>query len=73
MTLQELMNAAQNLSWQEQLHLATRLLQWAEAQRQESSSTHLPVERKPDLHPGVFILQEDFDEPLPDAFWLGES
>ena len=32
MTLQELMQEAQGLTWQEQLHLATRLLQWAEAQ-----------------------------------------
>ena len=31
MTLQELMQAAQDLSWQEQFHLAARLLQWAEA------------------------------------------
>ncbi|MGG6242242.1 hypothetical protein ACQ4N7_26810 [Nodosilinea sp. AN01ver1] len=31
MTLQELMQEAQRLSWQEQFHLATRLLQWAEA------------------------------------------
>lgn len=32
MTLQDLMQEAQGLTWQEQLHLATRLLQWAEAQ-----------------------------------------
>jgi hypothetical protein len=31
MTLQELIQEAQHLSWQEQFHLATRLLQWAEA------------------------------------------
>ncbi|MGD1862840.1 MAG: hypothetical protein ACFB0E_23075 [Leptolyngbyaceae cyanobacterium] len=31
MTLQELMQEAQRLSWQEQFHLAARLLQWAEA------------------------------------------
>jgi hypothetical protein len=36
MTLQELMQAAQRLSWQEQFHLATRLLQWAEAKMPES-------------------------------------
>ena len=35
MTLQELMQAAQRLSWQEQFHLATRLLQWAEAKMPE--------------------------------------
>ena len=31
MTLQELIQEAQHLSWQEQFHLAARLLQWAEA------------------------------------------
>lgn len=35
MTLQELMQAAQRLSWQEQFHLAVRLLQWAEAKMPE--------------------------------------
>ena len=31
MTLRKLIQEAQHLSWQEQFHLATRLLQWAEA------------------------------------------
>lgn len=34
-----------------------------------------PVEsgkRIPDLHPGTWI-SDDFDEPLPDEFWLGEE
>ena len=35
MTLQELMQAAQRLSWQEQFHLAARLLEWAEAKMPE--------------------------------------
>lgn len=35
MTPQELMQEAQHLSWQEQFHLATRLLQWAEAKMSE--------------------------------------
>ncbi|MDB9527467.1 hypothetical protein PN498_15820 [Oscillatoria sp. CS-180] len=36
MTLQELMQEAQRLSWQEQFHLAARLLQWAEAKMPEA-------------------------------------
>jgi hypothetical protein len=31
------------------------------------------AERKPGLHPGSFIVHDDFDEPLPDSFWLGEA
>ncbi|MEM7063286.1 MAG: hypothetical protein AAF572_08980 [Cyanobacteria bacterium P01_B01_bin.77] len=70
MTLQELIKEAQRLSWQEQFHLAARLLQWAEAKM------HLPVKtqpRQPDLHPGAFVVADDFDEPLSDSFWLGEG
>ncbi len=26
-----------------------------------------------DLHPGFFQPSEDFDDPLPDEFWLGEE
>jgi antitoxin (DNA-binding transcriptional repressor) of toxin-antitoxin stability system len=25
------------------------------------------------LHPGAIVASEDFDEPLPDDFWLGET
>ncbi|HKP53678.1 MAG TPA: toxin-antitoxin (TA) system antitoxin [Chloroflexia bacterium] len=25
------------------------------------------------LHPGAIWTSEDFDEPLPDEFWLGEA
>ena len=38
----------------------------------------VPVERSrgtrtPDLHPGAFTPADDFDDPLPDTFWLGEE
>ena len=29
--------------------------------------------RIPELHPGNFQPSPDFDDPLPDEFWLGES
>lgn len=29
--------------------------------------------RTPDLYPHSIIISEDFDEPLPDEFWLGEQ
>lgn len=31
-----------------------------------------PGKRIPDLHPGAW-MSDDFDEPLPDEFWLGEE
>jgi antitoxin (DNA-binding transcriptional repressor) of toxin-antitoxin stability system len=30
-------------------------------------------ERKPGLHPGAFVVSDDFDEPLPGSFWMGEG
>ncbi|WP_204137801.1 hypothetical protein [Halomicronema sp. CCY15110] len=73
MTLQELIQEAQRLSWQEQLHLATRLLQWAETKMPTQHDSQLSQQRQPDLHPGAFCVADDFDEPLPDSFWLGEG
>ena len=29
--------------------------------------------RIPNLHAGLIHMSDDFDEPLPDAFWLGEE
>ncbi len=29
--------------------------------------------RIPNLHKGSFVVSDDFDEPLPDSFWLGEE
>lgn len=25
------------------------------------------------LHPGAMVASDDFDEPLPDEFWMGEE
>lgn len=69
MTLQDLMQEAQRLTWQEQVQLANCLLQWVEA----NMPTQPLKERQPDLHPGVFAMADDFDAALPDSFWLGES
>ncbi len=73
MTLQELIQEARRLSWQEQFHLATRLLQWAEANMPDQATVQPSSQRQPDLHPGAFVVADDFDEPLPDNFWLGEG
>ncbi len=31
------------------------------------------VPRVPGLHRGAIWISDDFDDPLPDEFWLGES
>jgi len=36
-------------------------------------SAEARAERIPDLHPGSFTMSDDFNEELPDSFWLGEE
>lgn len=31
------------------------------------------IKRVPDLHQGKIWMSDDFNEPLDDSFWLGES
>lgn len=31
------------------------------------------TQRVGNLHPGNFQMSDDFDDPLPDEFWLGEA
>lgn len=31
------------------------------------------INRKPGLHRGAFEMSDEFDQPLPDSFWLGEE
>ena len=33
----------------------------------------VPQLRKLGLHPGAWLVSDDFDEPLPDEFWLGQE
>jgi hypothetical protein len=74
MPLKELLNEAKNLDLQEQIQLATQLLQWVEVKinqkPQYSPSKQL---RQAGLGLGSCIFTTDFDDPLPDEFWLGES
>jgi len=74
MQLKEILNEAKNLDLQEQIQLATQLLQWAEIKinhkPQDSSSKRL---RQAGLGLGSCIFASDFDDPLPDEFWLGET
>ncbi len=32
-----------------------------------------PAVRVPGLHPGAMTTSDDFDAPLPDAFWTGQT
>lgn len=43
-----------------------------QVEKEEDKTSPKPLIRKPNLHPGAFVFSDDFDEPLPDSFWLGE-
>jgi antitoxin (DNA-binding transcriptional repressor) of toxin-antitoxin stability system len=50
------------------------LIKEGEAPRARLIPPPLPSQpRTPELHPGAFQPADDFDAPLPDEFWLGES
>jgi hypothetical protein len=52
-------------------HLATRFLQ--ELEDAETQIDQLPRKRRAGLGKGTIVIADDFDEPLPDAFWLDEK
>jgi hypothetical protein len=39
--------------------------------QQHTSSATTARQRTPNLEQGKIIMSDDFNEPLPDAFWLG--
>jgi hypothetical protein len=53
-----------------QNRLATHFLQAVE--EAETQMAQQPRKRIAGLGKGTIIIAEDFDEPLPEAFWLGE-
>ncbi|MBE9259724.1 MULTISPECIES: hypothetical protein [Nostocales] len=63
-----------SLDEKEQIQLATQLLQWVEVKiNKEPQSMPNKGLRQPGLGLGSCIFTDDFDDPLPDEFWLGET
>ena len=54
-----------------QNRLARRFLQ--ELAEAEAQAEKQPRQRIAGLGKGTIVIADDFDEPLPDAFWLGEA
>ena len=74
MTLTDLLNEAKQLDLQEQVQLATQLMQWVEIKlNQETKLTGDKKVRKPGINRGSCLISDGFDEPLSDEFWLGKS
>ena len=54
-----------------QHRLAKRFLK--ELEEVEAQTAPQPHKRIGGLGQGTMVIADDFDEPLPDAFWLGEA
>jgi hypothetical protein len=54
-----------------QNHLAQHFLQAVE--EAEIKMAQPPRQRIAGLGKGTIVIADDFDEPLPEAFWLGEA
>ena len=54
-----------------QHRLAKRFLE--ELEEVEAQTEPQPHKRIAGLGQGTMVIADDFDEPLPDAFWLGEA
>jgi hypothetical protein len=54
-----------------QNRLAKHFLQ--EVEEVELQMAQQPRQRIAGLGKGTIVIAEDFDEPLPEAFWLGEA
>jgi hypothetical protein len=50
-----------------------QVLDFVEFLAQKSTLDRKDIKRVPDLHQGKICMSDDFNEPLDDSFWLGES
>ncbi len=58
----------------DQLNLLAEFLDFLQFKKAKPLSSVTPsTERQPCLHPGAFVISDDFNAPLPDSFWLGEE
>ena len=64
----DLLKAVDNLSPEQK-----RLLQEYMNNESVQSEVDLSKPRILGLHPGAMVTSDDFDDPLPDEFWLGED
>ncbi len=72
MSAQEIVAELPSLSAEDRERIAKALRDLEEKERVGSSSP--PQEaRTSNLHPGAMIMAPDFDDPLPDEFWLGKG
>jgi hypothetical protein len=50
-----------------------QVLDFVEFLAQKTTLAQKDIKRVPDLHQGKIWMSDDFNQPLDDSFWLGES
>lgn len=74
MSAQEIIAELPRLSAEERAELANTLQELAAREEAPAASPTLAANtRKAGLHEGAWTIADDFDDPLPDEFWLGED
>jgi hypothetical protein len=68
MTLVEILQAIETLDASEQDILLKRLQRTIVNKQPHTHQSFIL-----DMHPGAMIAADDFDEELPDSFWLGDA
>ena len=69
MTFQEIAERIQELSVEERKQLIGVIVD----SLTETSEQPAKGKRIPGLHAGTMWVSDDFDDPLPDEFWLGDD
>jgi Protein of unknown function (DUF2281) len=69
--VQSLLERLSQLPESMQNHLARRFLK--ELEDAEAQTENQPSKRVAGLGKGTMVISDDFDDPLPDSFWLGET
>lgn len=70
MTFEELVAQARELSIEQRKALINVLI---DSFTESTVSTPLRKKRTPNLHAGQGWMSDDFNDELPDSFWLGED
>jgi len=66
----DLLKLIDQLSAEQKRIISERL---GKTESENQSHSVAPKRRVAGLHPGAIWTSDDFDDPLPDEFWLGED
>jgi mRNA-degrading endonuclease RelE of RelBE toxin-antitoxin system len=72
-TTSEVIAKLQSLAPEQQQQVLDFVEFLAQKYNQPQKTKEIPKKRVPDLNKGQIWMSDDFNDPLPDEFWLGEG